>query len=90
MDMISGDISKTDASFEAQTLYRGYVKFRDYLKDAGYKLDSSDNSKEYLMVGKKQPIVSSSMIKCVMVPEITGRNTCSEETLEYLSGSSEY
>ena len=88
MDMSTGEISKNDTKFEAMTLYRAYQKFQKFLIDSEYQLKNTTKVQpiEYLLVGKKEPVVSSSIIKCVMKPKIIGRDTCSQETMDALQG----
>jgi hypothetical protein len=84
MDMTTGEIQKSNHTYEAMTLYRAYQKFQEYLMGEGYEFHNTTKEQptEYLLVANKEPVVSSSMIKCVMKPKITGRDTCSQEVID--------
>jgi hypothetical protein len=41
--------------------------------------------KEYLLISNFKPIIPSNIIKCVMQPPISGRDTCSETLLAQIT-----
>ena len=42
-------------------------------------------NKEYLLIGNFKPIVPSNLIKCIMQPPVTGRDTCTEKLLSEIT-----
>lgn len=45
----------------------------------------SVQSKEYLLIGNFKPVVPSNLLKCIMQPPISGRDTCPEKLLNEIT-----
>ena len=87
-DSSTNKASQSKEAFDAGNLYEAYDKFLTILNDKNYDFMSpveSVQSKEYLLIGNFKPVVPSNLLKCIMQPPISGRDTCPEKLLNEIT-----
>jgi hypothetical protein len=83
-DSAKNEAMQSKEAFEANSLYEAYDKFLSILNDKDYDFSVPVDvvqKKEYLLIGNLKPIVPSNILKCIMQPPISGRDTCPETLL---------